>query len=366
MRKFLVLLFTLIGLSTQALAWDQWDVFKEANVVKGRVIDYSDSRLVTTSEGQSYALFFALVANDQKQFESLLTWTANNLSQGDLSQHLPAWLWGKDGQNWTILDSNNAVDSDMWIAYCLLEAGRLWGRDDYTKKGQALLKLLETQVRDIANLGKVLLPGRIGFEKDDEVKLNPSYYPLFILKRFAQEDPQWNAVFDGSLRVLLRSAPSGIAPDWCNFTKEGDLMELTDADNTIGSYNAIRVYLWLGMMSPRDPAYRQLKMHFAPMVKLTEELNMPPEKVDVNTLKVNRPGPVGFGACLLPMVDNERVSTFIRTVLLSTPLAKDSYYSNVLTLYGLGFKEKVFPFDEKGYLYFPGQKAATQNKKGSV
>lgn len=58
--------------------------------------------------------------------------------------------------------------------------------------------------------GKVLLPGRVGFETKDTVKLNPSYYPLFILRRFAEIDPMWNAVFDGSLRVLAALSPQGL------------------------------------------------------------------------------------------------------------------------------------------------------------
>lgn len=129
-------------------------------------------------------MFFALVDNDRETFEEMLKWTENNLSAGDITKNFAAWLWGKDGSQWTILDTNNAVDSDMWIAYCLLEAGRLWDRPDYTEKARAMLELLKTQVRDIDNLGKVLLPGRIGFEHDGQVKLNPSYYPAFPFKTF--------------------------------------------------------------------------------------------------------------------------------------------------------------------------------------
>jgi endoglucanase len=41
-------------------------------------------------------LFFALVANDRAQFERLLSWTQNNLANGDLRAQQPAWLWGSD------------------------------------------------------------------------------------------------------------------------------------------------------------------------------------------------------------------------------------------------------------------------------
>lgn len=58
----------------------------------GRVIDPSDTRKITTSEGQSYALFFALAANDRRAFEQILTWTRDNLAGGNLNDHLPAAL----------------------------------------------------------------------------------------------------------------------------------------------------------------------------------------------------------------------------------------------------------------------------------
>ena len=156
----------LAGLCTSAQAWDKWDAFKAANVNDSfRVVDYSDNRRITTSEGQSYAMFFALVAGDKDSFEKLLKWTENNLASGDITKYKPSWLWGKHGNSWGIIDSNNAADSDMWIAYCLLEAGRLWDRPDYTAKGKAMMDLLMKDVRDVKGLGKVLLPGYKGFEQ---------------------------------------------------------------------------------------------------------------------------------------------------------------------------------------------------------
>lgn len=64
----------------------------------GRVIDPSDARKITTSEGQSYGLFFALAANDRKAFDLLLAWTRDNLAEGDLTQHLPAAVGKKDDE----------------------------------------------------------------------------------------------------------------------------------------------------------------------------------------------------------------------------------------------------------------------------
>lgn len=46
--------------AVSAHAWDLWDAFKTASVDNARVVDRSDERKITTSEGQSYALFLRL------------------------------------------------------------------------------------------------------------------------------------------------------------------------------------------------------------------------------------------------------------------------------------------------------------------
>src|ERR1700693_2732192 len=75
--------------------WPRWEAFKTRFIsAQGRVIDIGSSDTRPTSEGQSYGLFFALVANDKPAFEKLLIWTQSNLAQDDLIGHLPAWLWG--------------------------------------------------------------------------------------------------------------------------------------------------------------------------------------------------------------------------------------------------------------------------------
>jgi endoglucanase len=89
-----------------------------------RVIDH-DAGDRTTSEGQPYGMFFALAANDRSHFDGLLRWTEQNLADGALSTHLPAWLWGHEAKNqWGVLDHNSASDADLWMAYTLLEAGK--------------------------------------------------------------------------------------------------------------------------------------------------------------------------------------------------------------------------------------------------
>ena len=115
-------------------------------------------------------MFFALVANDRATFERLLDWTRANLAGGQFDAQnvrLPAWQWGRkpDG-SFGVLDPNSASDSDLWIAYDLLQAGRLWKEPAYTKLGQALAaQIVKQEVVDLPGLGPMLLPGPQGFRK---------------------------------------------------------------------------------------------------------------------------------------------------------------------------------------------------------
>ena len=154
-KKFLLACLISAVFAAPAGAWELWDQFKATNLTpEGRVVDYSEAKLITTSEGQSYGMFFALVANDKKAFDEMFAWTEKNLGENQ-----PAWLWGiPDGTpNGTgkILDTNNATDSDMWIAYCLIEAARIWNDPSYLPKADGYLAKLKELVRDVPTVGFV-------------------------------------------------------------------------------------------------------------------------------------------------------------------------------------------------------------------
>ncbi|MBN1600297.1 MAG: hypothetical protein JW915_01755 [Chitinispirillaceae bacterium] len=73
--------------------WSLWRAYVEYFVnASGCVIDHSNGDHMT-SEGQYYALFFALVVHSRKRFVQLLRWTEDNLSAGRLENRLLAWFW---------------------------------------------------------------------------------------------------------------------------------------------------------------------------------------------------------------------------------------------------------------------------------
>ncbi|HZR07013.1 MAG TPA: cellulose synthase complex periplasmic endoglucanase BcsZ, partial [Myxococcales bacterium] len=215
----------LLATSPCDASWPLFSRYAEAFVAgDGRVIDRNANDR-STSEGQAYALFFSLVANDRALFDRLLTWTEQNLAQNDLRKNLPAWHWGKrkDG-SWGVIDPNSASDADLWLAYDLLEAGRLWSDPRYTGLGKRILaNAAAREVAEVPGFGPALLPGPVGFRIDGGFRVNPSYAPPQLLRRFAALGEPWEKVRESSMRFLQLFAEGGAVPDWA-LAKGGHLV----------------------------------------------------------------------------------------------------------------------------------------------
>ena len=86
MRQLIRLLLVCLLLPIQAYAapcadWPMWRTFEQRFIqADGRVLADESERHYSTSEGQAYALFFSLVANDRTAFERILVWTRDNLA----------------------------------------------------------------------------------------------------------------------------------------------------------------------------------------------------------------------------------------------------------------------------------------------
>lgn len=351
----------------QACPWPAWQAFQTQFLQPdGRVLDPASPRAHTVSEAQAYALFFALVADDRAVFERILRWTEDNLAAGDLALRLPAWQWGRhDDQHWAVLDDNPAADADLWLAYALAEAGRRWDERRYRALSSLLAeRILREETALIPGLGRTLLPGARGFEPVAGVwRLNPSYAPPFLLRWFARHsgDPRWEAVRASAVRVLRESAPRGFAPDWAFYREPAAMGEagaflLADrpASERTGSYDAIRVYLWVGMTSAADPERAALLQHFSAMTDVLDAAGAPPAAVDAATGKGDgSAGPPGFSAALLPAavaLGRGPVVQALRDRLHATPPAAGAYYDQALALFGRGRDEGRFAFAADGSL----------------
>lgn len=341
-------------------AWPAWTRFKNQFIsADGRVIDGDSARNHTVSEGQAYALFFALVANDHSSFERVLRWTEDNLCQGDLSAHLPAWQWGKqDSGRWGVIDSHSASDADLWLAYALGEAGRLWGERRYSALSSLVgARIVREETAELAGLGLTLLPGPKGFvTSPTRWRLNASYCPPQVMSWMAAnaDSAVWRRLAESALKVTLGSAPKGFSGDWTVFDAErGFLPDLDGEEKGHGSYNAIRVYLWAGTLHPQASERATLLRALQPMAQLIRDTGSAPESIDILTGQSDGPAPSGFVAALLPFLaaqqDNQALQQQ-RARLQAQALRANAYYEQALSLFGLGWMDGYYRYAIDGRL----------------
>jgi endoglucanase len=371
---------------------DDWTAYRQfvARFVQqdGRVVDYSTAVQQSTSEGQSYAMFFALVANDRATFDRLLGWTRSNLSAGRFDSanvQLPAWQWGRkpDG-SYGVLDPNSASDADLWIAYDLFEAARLWREPSYSKLAWALVTQIEKQeVATLAGLGPMLLPGPHGFQTGGTTRLNPSYLPLPVLRALAAEAPSgpWASIAANAYTLVKTTAPRGFSPDWAAWRDGRFIVDPTSGD--VGSYDAIRVYLWAGLTDASDPLAKPWLDAVGGMREQIAKTGVPPERVMTTSGVAQGEAPLGFWGALLPYLrafNDARAANLAQTHLAAlnatttaavTPGAAAAnaaapnaappdasapgnnppvYYDEVLMLFGTGAADGRYHFDATGRL----------------
>jgi len=390
--KVIVLLFQVVlslllvrpALALEARAclssdWPLWQEFQRHFIqADGRVLDASTPQRHSSSEGQSYAMFFSLIANDRPTFEKLWLWAKNNLADGDIRKNLPGWIWGMDEQGgWRLLDINSASDADVWFAYVLLEAGRLWHDDRYDAEARLLLTNISTrEVADLPGLGKMLLPGFQGFVRPDNLwQLNPSYLPIPVLRRLANAAPQgpWDEIANNTATLMKGASRHGFAPDWVAYqgaTAGSGSFVVDPIKGDLGSYDAIRTYLWAGMTPAGDPLAGHMLQALKGMVSATRGNGIPPEKVQTMTGQTSGAGPFGFSAALLPyfkaLGENRllqyqqlRVQKGLEESLTPEALtvSQPPYYYFVLSLFSLGFMDDRYRFLEDGKLQLKWEKA---------
>jgi endo-1,4-beta-D-glucanase Y len=191
--------------------------------------------------------------------------------------------------------------------------------------------------------------------------LNPSYSVFPVLARFAEAQPggPWSDMAANALRLVEAQCPQGFVPDWAVYHALGGLQADPQLGST-GSYDAIRVYLWAGMLDPGHRARGRLLHSLGGMARSLRRSGSVPERVQTLSGKVSGAAPAGFYAALLPYLGalDEPVLQGRVTALLDPhkgPLRDGAerpwgYYDHVLALFGLGHFEGRFRFSSEGRL----------------
>lgn len=358
--------------------WPLWQAFIQHLIqADGRVLDLSTPQQHSSSESQSYGMFFALVANDRERFDRLWRWSIANLFSGVLEGRLPAWWWGKasDG-SWRVLDANSASDADLWFIYALAEAARVWKAPEYEQDARTLLATVESlEVSEVPQLGTMLRPGLSGFmhEGGRRWQFNPSYLPIPVLRRLAGLSPQgpWSRIATNTATLIRQSsAANALIPDWIAYVADankGWSFVPHQEKGSIGSYDAIRTYLWAGATSPDDPLAAPVLKSLRGLMAILVRAGSLPESIDVVTGQAKGSAPFGFYAASLPYLQASAASTTVLQtqrqrveqglvqafdpVTLATRLPP--YYDLVLCLFGLGWMDRRYRFTRTGALALP-------------
>ena len=241
--------------SASGFTTEDWQSYQAVFITQeGRVVD-TGNQDISHSEGQGYAMLLAWAARDLATFEQLWQWTQQHLQRDD---GLFGWQWLPDTLQERDRDWNNATDGDLLIAWALAEAGHYWEREDWLQTARHIAERLRaTLIRD-SSMGPMLIPAQTGFEFEEYMVLNPSYwvFPAFPALHAIDPDPVWGDLTQSGLRLLnrVRYGPDGVPPDWVAMHAEGFLsLGSLDAKQRRFGFEALRVPLyicWAELSSP--------------------------------------------------------------------------------------------------------------------
>ncbi|SRR5574344_75371 len=340
-KTFIAALLLAFGLNASAQEWPLYDDFMNLHYKDGRIYDYDNSNQgFTTSEGQSYGMFFALIQKDKERFDRMLEFIEKELCEGSFDNKLPSWKFTDK-----TFDKNNATDSDLFIAYDLICASELFTDESYLTKAKIILKKVKKHcVVNSKMLGSLLLPGTYGFKNDEEFVINPSYYPPFVMQKIASIDRDYLVYYENALQAITKGSEFGFVADWLTFNSDGLFVIKPE---TQGSYDAIRYYLWLGISSNTDPNTRIMLSLYKNMINKVSDEYKVPEKVNLYKKEFSGQGNIGFEASLMVVTDY-KVRDFFRTRVKNYVFSKKDYYSHCLTLFATGFDEHRYKLTQDG------------------
>lgn len=208
---------------------------------EGRVMDPQRGD-ITTSEGQSYIMFRAVVHNDRKTFDRTYKWTKKNLQQGD---KLFAWLWSKDKHGkYKVMDRNSATDADINIAFSLIDAYERWKDKRYLDEALPIVNSIWRYETRKVDGKRVLMPGLVQ-ARSDRIEVNPSYFHPYAFRFFAKYDNRhdWIKIIDSSYYYVMEASSktkTGLPPNW--FLIENGKVVMEDGERSDFSYDAVRVF----------------------------------------------------------------------------------------------------------------------------
>lgn len=320
-QRLLALAATCLALTACAADAD-WETFKQGFLEPdGRIVDTGQGR-ISHSEGQGFAMLFAVHYADRAVFDRLWLWTRQNLQVRD--DALLAWKWQPQGG---VTDRNNAADGDIFVAWALLRAAEKWRQPEYAAAGTRIAAdIRRKSMRRVAH-GLVLLPGLEGFDKPEGMTINLSYWVYPALRELARADPapEWDELSRTGVAILEYSyfGRWRLPPDWLRL---GERVLPGGPPPERFGFDAVRIPLYLLWSRKETDAlikpYRDFWGHFEGARALPVWTNLKDDSVDTHG--------AGLGVRAIAQMVAEYPT--LRADRLPALDREQSYYSSVLLL----------------------------------
>ena len=260
-QRVLALAATCLVLAACAADAD-WETFKQGFLEPdGRIVDTGQAR-ISHSEGQGFAMLFAVHYADRATFDRLWQWTRRHLQVRD--DALLAWKWEPQGG---VTDRNNAADGDLLVAWALLRAAEKWRQPEYAAAATRIAEDVRKKSMRRSTHGLVLLPGQEVFDKAEGLTINLSYWVYPALRDLARADPapEWDELARSGIAILQYSyfGRWRLPPDWLRL---GERVAAAGPPPERFGFDAMRIPIYL-LWSRRDTdvlikPYRDFWGHF--------------------------------------------------------------------------------------------------------
>lgn len=298
-----------------------WSVYKERFInASGRVVDTGNNN-VSHSEGQGWGMMLAQHYNDQETFDEIWGWTRRHLSRPDVS--LFSWRYDPREKP-AVRDLNNATDGDLFIAWALYLASERWSNANYASASKSIRSaVLDNLIYEVAGF-QVLLPGIEGFQREEGVDINLSYWFIPALQDFYEIEPNepWDRLINDGVELLDQSRFGAylLPTDWIQINQQGELAPAANWAPRF-SFDAVRIPLYF-VWGGREEA--------SGLGSITAFWNDPahqPAPAWVDVVSDERAEyPISRG------VDAVRAYVSGETLPSSTPQSQDDYYSATLLM----------------------------------
>lgn len=323
-----------------------WEQYKSTFIQHdGRIIDKRQDS-ISHSEGQGYGMLNSVLYNDKVTFDKIWEWAKNNLQIR--KDNLFAWSWGRrHNDEWGVIDYNNAADGDILIAYALVRASAKWNNANYKIDALKIIEGIRKNLSINWDNRTFILPAYYGFNKEDRLRINPSYLIFSAYKSFSEVDdkPFWEKVYKDSL-YLIEKCYMGklkLPPDWIVLSLPSNVsigdrtgISIDEKKGALFGYEAIRVILYLSW--EKNPKFPD---GVNEIFKIYEKLGYIPLYVDLlkNNISLDD-APSGFYAVYAraaEKIGNKVLSQkLFEEAAKKSAVEKDNYYSLSLVLLAAG------------------------------